>query len=257
MKALRRLTLIVGFAFLFAPMVTIAIFSFYKDSYLTFPPRGWTTDWYGWLFTKGEFLASLKTSLLLGATATALSTLFGVPAAFALVRGRFVGRGILEGILLSPLILPAVIFGVGLLLFFSSLKIRPDFTTLVIGHLVITIPFVTRNVMVSITGIPSHVEEAALGLGAPPWRTFLRVVLPLIMPGIGAGAMLAFLISFDELAMTIFISSPSTVTLPLRIFTYVEWHLDPGIAALSTMLTLATVGLLVAMDRLRGPEHLF
>ena len=118
-------------------------------------------------------------------------------------------------------------------------------------------PFVVRNVMVSLVGLVPNVEEAASGLGATPWRVFQRIVLPLIMPGVIAGAILAFLISFDELAMTIFLASPNLVTLPVRIFTYVEWNLDPGIAALSTIVILFTAVLLVVLDRVRGSEHLF
>jgi len=257
MRALRIATLVLGFGFLFAPMATVAVFSLYADSYLTFPPRGWTLKWYAWVFTRPEFLDSLRESVVLGLSATAIATAIGVPAAFALVRGRFPGRMAAEAVVLSPLMLPTVILGVALLIFFSALRIRPDFETLLIGHVVVITPFVVRNVMVSLMGVPANLEEAALGLGATPLRAFFRVVLPLIAPGVIAGAVLAFLISFDELAMTIFLTSPTRVTLPVRIFTYVEWNLDPGIAALSTTLTVFTAGVLVVLERIRGSEHLF
>ena len=257
MSWLRRAVLLMSFGFLFAPMATIAVFSFYEDSYLTFPPKGWTLRWYAWAFTRPEFVSSLRESLVLGVAATAIATLIGVPAAYALVRGRFRGRGGIEAFVLSPLMLPTVILGVALLIFFSALRIKTDFQTLLVGHVVVIMPFVVRNVMVSIVGVPPNVEEAALGLGATPWRVFLLVVMPLIMPGIIAGAILAFLISFDELAMTIFLTSPTRMTLPVRIFTYVEWNLDPGIAALSTLLTMFTAILLLILEKVRGSEHLF
>lgn len=256
-RRVRMAVLIAIFAFLFAPMATLALFSFYQDSYLTFPPKSWTFKWYAWALTRPEFVSSLKQSLLLGLSATAIAVLIGVPATFALVRGRFRGRGAIEALLLSPLMVPTVILGVALLVFFSALRVRPSFWTLLIGHVVVITPFVVLNVRVSLLGVPAHVEEAALGLGATPVRVFLRVVLPLIMPGVIAGAILAFLISFDELAMTIFLTSPALVTLPVQIFTYVEWHLDPGIAALSTLLMLFTTALLFVMDRVRGSEHLY
>jgi len=256
-KLTRPALLIAIFAFLFAPMATLALFSFYEDSYLTFPPKGWTLKWYAWAFTRPEFVTSLRQSFVLGLSATAIAVLIGVPATFALVRGRFRGRGAIEALLLSPLMLPTVILGVALLIFWSALRVKPSFWTLLVGHVIVITPFIVLNVRVSLLGVPVNLEEAALGLGAPPLRAFLRVVLPLILPGVIAGAILAFLISFDELAMTIFLTSPTLVTLPVQIFTYVEWHLDPGIAALATLLMLFTTALLFVMDRVRGSEHLY
>ena len=127
MTLTRRAVLVLTFAFLFAPMAMVAVFSFYEDSYLTFPPKGWTLKWYPLVFTRPEFVGSLRSSLVLALTATALATLAGVPAAYALVRGHFRGRVALEAYVLSPLMLPTVILGVALLIFFSSLRIRPDF----------------------------------------------------------------------------------------------------------------------------------
>jgi putative spermidine/putrescine transport system permease protein len=257
MSFVRRAWLAATFAFLFAPMVTLAVYSFYEDSYLTFPPKGWTLKWYPWVFTRPEFVNSLRESFALGAGATLIAALIGVPAAIALVRGRFRGRNAVDALVLSPLMLPTVILGVALLIFFSAMHVRPNFWTLLIGHVVVITPFVILNVRVSLVGVPANLEEAARGLGATPVRVFVRVVLPMIMPGVVAGALLAFLISFDELAMTIFLTPPTLVTLPVKIFTYVEWSLDPGIAALATVLMAFTTALLMVIDRVRGAEHLF
>lgn len=251
---LRVFIIISVLIFLFAPMVMIVVFSFFENSYLVFPPAGWTTKWYAWALGRAEFLDALKTSLLLATIATVISTLLAVPAALALGRKRFPGRGVVDGFLISPLLIPTIILGIALLIYFSALGLRPGFHTLLIGHVIITTPFIIRNVRVSISGLPGHVEEAAVGLGATPFRTFIRVTLPLIYPGILAGAILAFLISLDELAMTVFLTSPSLVTLPVRIFNYVEWHMDPGIAALSTLLILFTTVLLVVLSRIRRSE---
>lgn len=251
MRLAGKLTIIVCLVFLFAPMAMIVVFSFFENSYLVFPPSGWTTKWYAWAIDRREFLDGLRTSFLLGVAATTISTLLAVPAALALGRSQVRGRGIIEGALISPLLIPTIILGIALLIYASAIGLRLGFHTLLLGHVVITTPFVMRNVIVSVAGLPRHVEEAAVGLGAIPFRAFRRVVLPLISPGVIAGAILAFLISFDELAMTIFLTSPNVVTLPVRIFNYVEWHLDPGVAALSTILISFTAVLLIILERLR------
>ena len=256
MRWLGRLIILAVFVFLFAPMAMIVAFSFFEDSYLVFPPSGWTTKWYAWALDRSEFLDGLRTSVELAISATAISSALAVPAALAIGKGRFRGRAAIESILISPILIPTIILGIALLVYFSALGLRVGFHTLLIGHVVVVTPFIMRNVLVSVAGLPPHVEEAALGLGATPWRVFRRVVLPLIYPGIVAGAILAFLISLDELAMTVFLTSPTVVTLPVRIFNYVEWHLDPGVAALSTLLIGFTTVLLVILERLRRSDGL-
>ena len=256
MTALRRLLIVVLFAFLFAPMGVIFVFSFFETSNLAFPPAGWTLKWYGWAITRTEFLTSLRESVALAALATIGASLLGIPAAMALARGQFRGRAVAEAMIMSPLLIPALLLGIGLLIYLSAIGVRIGFGALLIGHIVLIVPFVVRNVMVSLAGIPRDLEEAAAGLGATRWRTFHRVLLPLIAPGAAAGAILAFLISFDELAMTIFIASPNLVTMPVRIFNYVEWHLGPGLAALCSLLIGFTGLLIYVTERLRGIQRL-
>ncbi len=254
MRAVAILTIAACLVFLFMPMAMIVAFAFFEDSYLTFPPRTWTVKWFAWALGRDEFLASLKISLLVGLSATVISTILAIPAAMAISRSRLAGAGILQGIFISPILIPTIILGISLLIYLNTIGFPLGFNSIVLGHVVLTTPFIIRNVLVSLAGMPPHIEEAASGLGSTPLRTFRRITLPLILPGIGAGAVLAFLISFDELAMTIFITSPNVITLPIRIFNYVEWHLDPGVAALSTILIAFTTLLLLVLARIRGPS---
>jgi putative spermidine/putrescine transport system permease protein len=173
---------------------------------------------------------------VLALSSTLVATVLGTFSALSMARYRFRGREAISAFMLSPILFPTIVLGLALLVFYSRVGLSGSFTGLVIAHSVLTTPFVIRLVMASLAEFDPAVEEASRNLGAGWWRTFLQVTLPLIRPGVLAGAVFAFIISFDELVVTLFLAGPDMTTLPVRIYTYVEFSSDPTISAISTML---------------------
>jgi putative spermidine/putrescine transport system permease protein len=245
------------YGFVLAPIAVILLASLTTAEYTSFPPQGLSLRWYLEIPKHPEFLESLWISLVVAALSGALATALGVPAALSLVRYRFRGRDFLNGFFLSPLMLPAVILGVALLQFYTRAGITRTPAALVCGHLVITVPYVVRLVSASLAGLDPSLERAALGLGATPWQAFARVTLPLIAPGVIAGAAFATIVSFDDVSIALFLASPKTTTLPVRIFTYIEQTFDPLVTAVCSLLVLLTAGAVVVIERSVGLGRLF
>ncbi len=239
-------------AFLMAPLVVVIGASFNGGALLAFPPVNPSLRWYAAIPANPEFVTGFQTSLQVAVLTTLVASLIGVPAALAVARHRFPGRGLLNAFVLSPLILPTVVLGIACLLFFTRLGVVASLPGLVLAHTVVTTPYVVRTVVASLAGLDPALEEAARNLGAGPLRAFRRVTLPLIAPGLLAGALFAFIISFDELVLTLFVAGPRLATLPIRIFTYVQYSNDPLIAAISTVLIVASFVVVVLLDRLVG-----
>ena len=158
---------------------------------------------------------------------------------------------------LSPLMIPHIVLGLAFLKFFTSVGVAGTYFGLVVAHIIVVIPYALRLVLSSATGLDPSLERAALSLGATPWITFRRIILPLIMPGVVSGWVIAFITSFDELTMSIFIASPSTTTLPVRIFLHIEDTIDPLVTAVSAALIYMTIIAIFILDRLVGLEKLF
>jgi putative spermidine/putrescine transport system permease protein len=186
------------------------------------------------------------------ALAATLSVLLAVPAALAIVRYEFPGRQALNGLLMSPLIVPHLVLGVAMLRLFALLEVRGSTLWLTLAHVVIVTPYALRLMVAALSGADRSVEQAALSLGASRWTAFRRVTLPLMLPGITGGWMLAFINSFDEVTMSIFITSPQTVTLPVRMYMLATESIDPMMAAVSALIVGLTAVVMLLLERLYG-----
>lgn len=239
-----------GYGFLLAPLVLVAVMSLSDDAYLTFPPHGWSLRWYAALLQNGPMLAAARTSAILAAVVAAIALVVGLPAALAVARGA--APGWVAAALSAPLLLPTLIIGLGLLLVLQPLGLVATWPGLALAHLVIVLPFVMRLMTTSFQALPADLAEAAGTLGAGPWRAFMRVTLPLAMPGMIAAATLAFLVSFDETVISLFLVGPRLVTLPIALFRYAESRADPLVAALAVVLIVVTAVVVSIVDRLTG-----
>lgn len=243
---------IMVFIFLIIPLVVIVAASFNSGEYLTFPPDGLSLRWYREVLASDRWLDSFRLSATVTLITVPLSLIIGTLASYAVVRNDFRGKGVVNTLLLTPLVIPQIVLGLALLEYFSRLGLVDSILGLVIGHIVVTIPYVVRSVSVSIQNLDPIMERAAANLGANPFQVFRRVTLPLIRPGIVAGAIFASIISFGELGITLLIAGANTATLPVRIFGFTEFNFDPTINAVSTLFIVLAVGLLIALDKYIG-----
>jgi len=233
-----------GLAFLYLPIVILVIYSF-NGSRLVAVWGGWSTRWYVALLDDRAMQEAAWTSLAIAFLSASAATILGTLAAFALVRfGRFHGRVPFSAMIYAPLVMPEVIGGLSLLLLFVALSLDRGFWTVTIAHTTLTMCFVTVVVQARLIDFDTSLEEAAMDLGCPPLRTFLTVTLPLIMPALAAGFMLAFTLSLDDLVITSFTTGPGATTLPLRIYSEVRLGVKPEINAVCTML-IALVAVVV------------
>lgn len=240
------------FAFLMLPVVVIVLASFSRTSYLTVPPKGVTLRWFGAVLADPEYVQAIGFSLSLALVATVGSLAAGVAASYALIRRRVPGGALVSALLNAPLIFPGVVVGVALLQFYALVHMNGTLAGLALAHMVITVPYVVRAVMASLQGIDPELESAARVLGASGPVAFFTVTLPLIRPGIAAGALFSFIVSFDNVPVSIFLLGAGQMTLPVKIFTAIEYGVDPSVAAVSTML-IALTGLgLAAAERWIG-----
>jgi putative spermidine/putrescine transport system permease protein len=244
-------------AFIMAPIIIVCLVAFTPQGYLSLPTNGLSLRWFRAIADYPEFVRALRDSLWLAALSSTIAMLFAVPAALAVARHRFAGRDAMLGFFMSPLMIPPVVLGIAFLRFFTTIGIGGTLVGLLLSHVVIVLPFALRLVLAACTGIDGAVEQAAISLGAGPMTVFRRVTLPLIMPGVASGCVLAFITSFDEVTMTVFIASPSTITLPVRMFLYIQDNIDPLVTSVSAALIFLTVIVMVILDRLVGLDRLF
>lgn len=247
-------TLFLGF--LLAPLLVVCAVAFTPDGYLSMPTGGMSLRWFKAIGDNPEFVRAFKDSLLLGAVSSTLAVAVAVPAALAIARHKFAGREAIQALFLSPLMVPHIVLGIAFLRFFTQIGLGGTFAGLVVSHVVIILPFALRLVLAASTGMDRSVENAAASLGASSWTCFRRVTLPLILPGVASGWVLAFINSFDEVTMTVFIASPETTTLPVRLFLYIQDSIDPLVAAVSALLIFMTVAAMILLDRVYGLERL-
>src|SRR3954471_11467522 len=225
--------------FLTAPIIVVVATAFTTTGYPVFPPQGFTLKWFERFLAMPEFTEAVRLSTLLALASTAIASVLGTFSALALARWHGRGHKAVAALMLSPILFPAIVLGLALLVFYSQIGLAGSFTGLIIAHSLITTPFVLRLVMASLSEFDPAVEEAARNLGAGWWRTFFQVTLPLIRPGVLAGAVFAFILSFDELVITLFLAGPGMATLPIRIYTFVEYSSTPMISAIATTLVVA------------------
>jgi putative spermidine/putrescine transport system permease protein len=238
--------------FLQIPVIVVVLAAFSTTSYLTIPPQGLTFAWFGKVLSDPTYLSAIRMSLILACGSTAISLVVGVAAAYALFRKAFPGAEAIASFLMAPLVLPAVVIGVALLQYFSLTGLRGSLLGLLMAHVVITSPYIVRSGLASLSGVDLATEEAARVLGANGFEAFRLVTLPLIVPGLVAGALFAFITSLDNVPVTIFLISANQTTLPVLIFTSVEMGIDPSVAAVSTLLIVATGVVLLIAERRFG-----
>ncbi|MBW2059731.1 MAG: ABC transporter permease [Deltaproteobacteria bacterium] len=243
------------YLFLLAPIIIVIVMSFNSALYLSFPPKGFSLRWYGRYFSDPIYIDSSLKSLLVGAGAVLLSTVFGTMAAYALQRYRPPMYGLINAMILSPLLLPGVVMGLALLYTLSTLGLGRSMISVVLGHTLYVLPFVVIIVSSALQGCERHLEEVAMSLGASQWYAFRTVTLPIIFPGIVSGALFAFILSLDEFIITFLLGGVHVITLPIRIFTSLRFAVDPTIAAVSTVFVFVTTILFVVATRLKARER--
>ena len=237
------------YVFLYAPILVLVLFSFNSTrSVQTW--TGFSTQWYRELLREDTVLAAFKTSMIVGVTATAIATVIGTLTALALTRHRFRGKTFADSSIYAATVMPEVVVGVSLLTFFAAAQVELGITTIIIAHVAFTISFVTIVVRARLSGMDLSLEEAAQDLGANPVTTFLRVTLPLILPGVMAGALLAFTLSFDDFVITFFVNGVGSSTLPIKIWSMIRQGVSPVINALSTVVLVTTVILIFGGSRI-------
>jgi putative spermidine/putrescine transport system permease protein len=239
-----------------APIVVVFCVAFTPEGYLSFPTHTWSLRWFRAIARYPEFVAAFWRSLLLGALSSAIAVAFSVPAALAVARQRFPGREAITSLFMSPLMIPHVVLGIALLRFFTQVGLSGTFVGLVLAHIVIVFPFALRLTIASAVGLDRQIEHAAISLGASEATVLKRIILPLVLPGLASGWALAFINSFDDLTMTVFIAGPGTETLPVRMFLYIQDNIDPLVTSVSACVIAVTVVVLVALDRAYGLERL-
>jgi putative spermidine/putrescine transport system permease protein len=238
--------------FLLAPIAVVIIASFSERQYLVFPPAGFSLRWYSQFFASHEFVDALTLSIQLGLLTTVISSVIGLLASLALVSLRFRGVEVLRAVFASPLMVPGIVVGIAMLIFFNRIRMGNTFASLLLAHVALTLPYVIRIVSAGLQSFDHSLEEAARGLGASRVRALLDVTLPLIKGSLMAAGVFAFIISFDEVVVTLFLAGPRMTTLPVAIYTYIEYTSDPSIAAISTILVVLTVGAVLLIDRTAG-----
>ncbi len=241
--SLIRLYTILVYVFMFAPIVAVIILSFNPPQFGSFPMEGFTFNWYVDLAHNQTILRAFKNSMVLGSLTAILTTMIGVPAAMAFVRYDFPGKNTLNTLLIAPIMIPEVVLGVALLIFIRWLQQPKSFMLLLIGHVVLTLPYVLLVVQARLVGIKRVYEEAALTLGAGPFSTFREVTFPLLMPAIFAGMLFSFTISFDDVTATLFWASATQQTVPVKIFGMLRNSISPEINALGTVMIVLTVSI--------------
>jgi putative spermidine/putrescine transport system permease protein len=244
-------------AFLALPILVVMPSAFSAGPNLGFPPQGLSLKWFKNVIDHPEFLRALGVSFSVAVISTALSLTLGTLAAFGLVRHRFPGRELFQLVFVAPLVFPAIVYGVAMLMVLGPLRLTRTMLGLILAHVVITLPYVLRTLSATLHGVDRRLEESAQVLGASPWRTFWHVTFPLIRPGLIAGATFSLIVSFDEFTVSLFLTGPGLMTLPLEIYHYTEFTIDPTIAAISTVLIVLSVATIVAIERFLGFERHF
>jgi len=238
------------FLMLYAPIFVLIAYSF-NESELNIVWTGFTFKWYGSLVKNQEIIDAFKNSLILALLSTIISAMVGTLAAVGMYKYNFRGKSVLDGLLYIPVVIPEIVMGIALLAFFSMLRLPLGLLSLVLSHAAFCIPFVVVVVRARLEGFDRSIEEAAADLGASPWKTFFKVTLPIIMPGIVSGALLAFTLSIDDLIISFFVSGPKSTTLPMKIFGMVKYGVTPEINALSTIMLVVTLSIVIVAQSIR------
>lgn len=251
--AIRSWTVLV-FVFLYAPIAVLVVYAF-NASKLNIVWTGFTLRWFKELFAHAPLIRAAQNSIIIATLTTALSVVLGTLGAWLLHRYRFRGARSIQTLLTVPMVMPEILMGISLLVFFAAAGMALGFTTVIIGHVTFCFPFVLVAVQARLQGLDPSLEEAALDLGATPLRAFWLVIVPCLRPAIAAGALMAFTLSLDELIVTFFTTSAASATLPIRVYGMAKVGLNPMLNALSAMFIVATVAFVIFTDYLRKLRH--
>jgi putative spermidine/putrescine transport system permease protein len=238
--------------FIMIPLLVTVATSISNTQYIIFPPRGFTLQWYGSALQNEDFLSAMWFSTGLALAATTGALLLGVPAAFALARCDFPGRGAVSSLLLSPLVFPVLITGVALLQLFSVLGFNKTALNMLIGHILVTAPYVVRTTTASLLLADTTLEDAARTLGADTWCVFRRITMPQIAPGLAAGALFAFMVSFDNFPISLWLADAQHNPVPLLIFQMIASVFEPSVAAISTLMIIFAMAVVLVLERVGG-----
>jgi spermidine/putrescine transport system permease protein len=232
------------FAFLYLPILILIIYSFNSNKVVGVW-EGFSVRWYQELFNDRAIASAFKNSMWVAFWSTLVSTILGTMAALVLERYRFRGRTVYDGALYLPIIIPDIVMALSTLLFFVMVGVALSRYTIVIAHIAFNISFVAVIVRARLSSMDDNLEEAAADLGANEWATFRRVTLPLLMPGIVAGALLAFTLSLDDFVITFFVSGPGSTTLPVRVYSMIKFGVTPEVNAISTLMLVGSTLLVI------------
>ncbi|MDQ0393028.1 ABC transporter permease [Labrys monachus] len=255
LRILAWIFVILTILLLLAPLVVVVGVSVSQSEFIAFPPDGLSLRWYQDVLSSGTYLAAAAASLQIAMLVTVLSTLVGGAAAIALHRGRLPFSGLVETVFLSPLVLPTIIYAIGALMLWSTFFGPVSTATLWIGHTVVALPYVVRTTLAVLSEADPFLEEAARTMGAGRLQRLWFVVVPQCLPGLAAGAFFAFNISFDEAVLSLFLRKPDMVTLPVQIYSRLEFSPDPSVAAVSTIMIALTILLILVIDRILGLQR--
>jgi len=237
--------------FLIAPILVVIPLSFNSEPFFTFPLAGLSWRWYADLFGNPRWRDSISNSLVVAVATTIIASVLGTLAAQGLSRREMPFRGLLMGVLISPMIVPVVITAVGMYFFFAEIGVLNTFLGLIMAHVALAVPFVVITVGATLSGYDTTLSRAAASLGAAPLRGFFKVTLPLILPGVISGALFAFVTSFDETVCVLFLAGPDQRTLPKQMFSGIREEVSPTITAAATVLIVFATVLLTVIELLR------
>lgn len=240
------------YLFLLAPILVVVIVSFDTRQYLAFPPESLSFGSYAKVFANQTFISAFGRSVVIGLAVGLAAVVIGTLLSMALVRYRFRGREGVNFLILAPFLVPHIVLAVGIMLVLAPMGLLDSYAGIILAHLGITVPYTVRTITMSLMSVDRRVEEAAMVHGASPFAVFRRITLPLIAPGLIAGGVIAFLISFDEATISLFIVSVKVSTLPTEIYNYLEVSTDPQIAALSVLLISISIVVVIAVEKLIG-----
>ena len=240
-----------GFLFLIGPVIAVIPVSFSSSTFLSYPLPGLSLRWYEAILTPFPWLFAMKNSLIIATATTVVATVLGTLAAYGFSTGAFPGRGLVYALVVSPLVVPLVVTALAVYYLFARVGLVGTHLGLILAHTVLAVPFVVITVSATLHGFDHNLVRAAQSLGASPVSAFFSTTLPLIAPGVLSGAVFAFVTSFDEVVVALFVSAPAQFTLPRQLFTGLRDKLDPSIVAVATVLVVISVLLLATVELLR------
>jgi len=237
--------------YLIAPLLVIIPLSFSSSAFLNYPIPSFSLHWYVDFFSSPEWRLAIWNSLVVGSITALLATSLGTLAALGLNRADFPFKRVITGFFISPLVVPVIILAVGSYFFYAPLRLTGTYTGIILAHTTMAIPFVVITVGATLTGLDENLVRAAFSLGAHPVRVFFKVILPLVLPGVVSGAVIAFATSLDEVVMILFLAGPEQNTIPRQMFNGIKYYLSPTITAVATVLIVVSIAILGLVGLLR------